>query len=290
MKVVDFGLAKLLTSDATKLTVTGSVVGTPHYLSPEQALGQATDPRADLFACGVVLYQLLTGQRPYDAKDVGELLQKIARAETQRADVIAPEVNGKLAAAVHRSLARNPSDRFATAQAMRAAILSAVRLASTAAPARRKKRSALPLFGVLAVAGLLGAIVAVSVVVGLSLFAGGDDAGAADSFDEPAPIIPILDQAPSAPAPPMAPVAGSAPSSARPAPSPPPPLGVADCDAGSQLACNCRPEIMRGTMCESAHDAFRQWRVLLTEGAHARPAVEQACRTWYEDVRRVCAL
>jgi tRNA A-37 threonylcarbamoyl transferase component Bud32 len=291
VKVVDFGLAKLLTSDATKLTVTGSVVGTPHYLSPEQALGHATDPRSDLFACGVVLYELLTGVRPFDGKDVAELLKKIAHADARRVETVAPEVSTELGDAVHRALARNPAHRFPSAAAMRSVILDAVGKRG-ARVARKKRRSGLPLLGLLAIAGFLGAMVAVSVVVGLSLFAGGDEADAASSFEEPAAVTPILDEGPTGGAPPMAPTPGTATATTA-APTAailPPSLGIPDCDAAGQLACRCRPVSLRPQMCSSAHEAFRQWRSVLNGGEQNRAAIEQACREWSAQVRRVCTL
>jgi len=316
VKVVDFGLAKLLTSDATKLTVTGSVVGTPHYLSPEQALGQATDGRADLFACGVVLYELLAGVRPFDGKDIAELVQKIARAETRRIEEIAPEVPPALADAVHRALARKPADRFASAREMQSVLLEAVgRRAPPSQP--RRKKSKLPMLGVFALALVLGAIVAVAVVAGLSFFAGDQPEGAAEAYAPPAAVTPIADGVANVDAPlmepshngtptPMAPGPNTATGTATPTPpaqgtvpqpigsppqaglAPPVSLGIAECDQAAVTACNCGNGIYRSSLCQSAHEVFRDWRQSLSASPINRPTIVSACNAWGSEIRRVC--
>jgi serine/threonine-protein kinase len=295
VKVVDFGLAKLLTSDATKLTVTGSVVGTPHYLSPEQALGQPTDARADLFACGVVLYELLCGRRPFEGSDIAELLKKIARAETERIETFAPEIDPRLSDAVHRSLARRPEDRFASARDMRAALLEAV--GRRDAPVRRRaKRRGLPMIAVLAIALSLGAFVAVAVAVGLTLFAGSTPEASAESFPAPAAVTPVLDEPPTRVEPVMEPTQEVVPmyDSATPAPpttaSPvaPPPLGIADCDEGARAACRCGIDMYRASLCQSAHELLADWRQTLAEHPERRGGVLEGCRTWNTEVQRLC--
>src|SRR5258708_2265951 len=87
-KVLDFGLAKkfgTLDTTTTSLTnsdtATGFLIGTPHYMSPEQALGGDLDHRSDIFSLGVVLYELVAGQRPFLGKTVGETINKIINQE-----------------------------------------------------------------------------------------------------------------------------------------------------------------------------------------------------------------
>ncbi|HQY62097.1 MAG: serine/threonine protein kinase [Myxococcales bacterium] len=84
VQVLDFGIAKVLSTDGTpkpldgKLTATGAVLGTPYYMAPEQAWGEAVDTRADIWALGIVLYECLAGRRPFEADNMGQLLKAIA--------------------------------------------------------------------------------------------------------------------------------------------------------------------------------------------------------------------
>src|SRR5207344_2704068 len=76
-KVTDFGLAKLRDTN-DHLTITGTAVGTPHYMPPEQARGLASGPSADVYAIGAMLYECLTGRPPFDAVDQVALLEQVA--------------------------------------------------------------------------------------------------------------------------------------------------------------------------------------------------------------------
>ncbi|HYO54821.1 MAG TPA: serine/threonine-protein kinase [Archangium sp.] len=77
VKVLDFGVAKLLTAEATSGTLDGTLIGTPTYMPPEQAAGLPVDPRADIYAVGTVLYEMLRGQPPFQAPNFGQLMVKI---------------------------------------------------------------------------------------------------------------------------------------------------------------------------------------------------------------------
>ncbi len=111
VKVLDFGLAKSLKSN-TRLTATGVVVGTPDYMSPEQAAGNPLDCRADLYSLGVVLYQLLGGQRPYVAGSVSNLLFLLSASPPRSIRAARPNVPRRFEAIVERLLAKHPDDRF----------------------------------------------------------------------------------------------------------------------------------------------------------------------------------
>ncbi len=117
LKVTDFGIAAVVGGDQTLANENGEVIGTPAYMAPEQALGQALSPATDVFAAGVLLYELLTGQLPYPS-DGGpvEVLQRHAYDEPIPISDVAPTMPPALAAVVMKALARRPEDRYATAE------------------------------------------------------------------------------------------------------------------------------------------------------------------------------
>ena len=116
VKLGDFGIARLLTS-VGRHTQVGELIGTPTYLSPEQATGQEVGPPSDLYSTGVVLYELLSGKRPYGSgKDaVAALYSHVHDAPTPLSEV-APGLPGGLAAVVERALEKAPQDRFTSAE------------------------------------------------------------------------------------------------------------------------------------------------------------------------------
>ncbi|MTE19941.1 protein kinase [Streptomyces sp. TRM43335] len=119
VKVMDFGIARAMQSGVTSMTQTGMVVGTPQYLSPEQALGRGVDARSDLYSVGVMLFELLTGRLPFDADSP----LAIAYAHVQEEPPTPSSINRSLPPAVDalvaRALRKNPNERFPTAEAMR---------------------------------------------------------------------------------------------------------------------------------------------------------------------------
>ncbi len=110
VKILDFGLAKPAGS-ASDLTATGAVVGSPAYMSPEQARGQKVDARADVFSLGAVLYQMLTGRRPFDGEHAMAVLAAILTDEPTPVRVLNPAAPAVLADLVHQMLAKRPEDR-----------------------------------------------------------------------------------------------------------------------------------------------------------------------------------
>lgn len=136
VKVLDFGLAKLTDpspvtqgeADATKtmgpapLTVEGSIIGTVSYMSPEQAQGKKVDTRSDIFSFGVVLYEMITGARAFQADTTVGTLSAILRDDARPIAEIAPDVPPKLEQVVTRSLMKNPDDRFQTMKDMHHAL------------------------------------------------------------------------------------------------------------------------------------------------------------------------
>ncbi len=126
VKILDFGLAKI-THDNRKLTRVGQVLGTPEYMSPEQASGQSVDHRSDIFALGIVLYRLIVGQVPFAGETFMEVISKVLseRPAPPRTLCDAPELTAALEAVILRALAREPQDRFPTMDAMLEALRQA---------------------------------------------------------------------------------------------------------------------------------------------------------------------
>ncbi len=131
--VIDWGLAKNLATGeeldtlphATTIppdnaqTVIGSVVGTPAYMPPEQAIGEKVDEHADVYAIGAILYHVLTGVRPYRAaRTIDELLRMVSTERPQPISELVEDAPPELVAIVEKAMARRPEDRYATAQGL----------------------------------------------------------------------------------------------------------------------------------------------------------------------------
>ncbi|MEE8536633.1 MAG: AAA family ATPase, partial [Acidobacteriota bacterium] len=114
VKIVDFGLAKV--AEQTQLTKTGSRLGTVAYMSPEQARGEAVDHRTDVWSLGVVLYEMLTGERPFRGDYEQAVIYSILNQDLEPVTALHPEVPEALAAVVHRALVKEPHARYATIQ------------------------------------------------------------------------------------------------------------------------------------------------------------------------------
>ncbi len=120
VKLADFGIAKA--TEQSSITQVGSVLGTAAYLAPEQARGEEAGPRADLYALGVVAYQLISGRLPYEATSLTELALKQQREEPAMLDTLVAAVGPELADAIALALALDPRDRYQTAREMGRAI------------------------------------------------------------------------------------------------------------------------------------------------------------------------
>lgn len=129
IKLADFGVARI--QDSGDMTRTqGSIVGTLKYMSPEQLEGRPIDARADLFAAGVVLYQLLTSQRPFDGDTDFAVIQKIVTHTPEAATFYNPKLPPAIDAVVAKSLAKSRDLRYATAQEFAAALQKACKEAA----------------------------------------------------------------------------------------------------------------------------------------------------------------
>jgi len=115
LKVIDFGLSKTLGPNSRKITKDFSVMGTPTYMSPEQLRSTAdVDTRTDIWALGVVLYELLTGHVPFQAESLAEVCSLVLGSPPRPIQEVFPAVPPELAAVISRCLQKNPGDRFAT--------------------------------------------------------------------------------------------------------------------------------------------------------------------------------
>ena len=123
LKLIDFGIAKLKREGTKNLTVAGMLMGTPEYMAPEQAYAaDKVDVRADLYAVGVMLYEMLSGQPPVSGPDPRILVAKIERGEITPLVHAAPGIRPELAGFVHRAMAPRPEVRFANATEMKVAL------------------------------------------------------------------------------------------------------------------------------------------------------------------------
>lgn len=129
VRILDFGLARP-TESSTKLT-TGIVVGTPNYMSPEQCKGGNIDARTDLYACGVMLFEMLTGRKPFVADDPIQVVRKHLLEKPPTLASVVPNVEfGDLESVVAKALSKSPGDRYPSAVEMAKAVEAAATKAS----------------------------------------------------------------------------------------------------------------------------------------------------------------
>src|SRR5262249_53217078 len=123
VKVLDFGVSKFNALDSEmSMTRTGAVMGTPFYMSPEQARGGKVDARSDLYAVGVVVYQAVTGRVPFHAETFNELMFKIALESPEPPELVAPGLDPSFSALISRAMVRDPAGRVPSAEEFQAAV------------------------------------------------------------------------------------------------------------------------------------------------------------------------
>ncbi len=126
VKLLDFGISKVVGADeavaATKLTTTGVVIGTPLYMAPEQAMGEPVERYADIYACGVILYEMLAGKPPFEGATYAVLISKLLTTEPPLLSDVRAGLSPRLVATVHRALEKDPRARFSSAEDFAAAL------------------------------------------------------------------------------------------------------------------------------------------------------------------------
>ncbi|MBV9505566.1 MAG: protein kinase [Acidobacteriia bacterium] len=113
-KITDFGIAKISTTD--QFTMTGTIVGTPHYMSPEQVQGQAVDGRSDQFSLAVIAYEMLTGEKPYTGDHLTTVVYKIVAEDPVAPHRLNPTIAGGIENALRKGLSKKPENRYRTCQ------------------------------------------------------------------------------------------------------------------------------------------------------------------------------
>ncbi|MBK8480515.1 MAG: protein kinase [Proteobacteria bacterium] len=116
VKLTDFGIAQMV--ELAKLTVTGQLIGSPAYMSPELVTGARVDYRSDVFSVGTLLYQLATAQLPFTGSNAHEVLRRIAEGRFPPPEAASPRVDAQLGAIIRRALARDPEARYPSVVAL----------------------------------------------------------------------------------------------------------------------------------------------------------------------------
>ena len=122
-KITDFGIAKITASE--NLTMTGSIVGTPHYMSPEQVQGKQVDGRSDQFSLAVIAYEMLTGEKPYTGEHLTTVVYKIVAEEPVSPRRLNPGLSAAIEAALSKAMSKKPEARYRNCQEFIAALESA---------------------------------------------------------------------------------------------------------------------------------------------------------------------
>jgi serine/threonine-protein kinase len=142
VKITDFGIAKISASD--QFTVTGAIVGTPHYMSPEQVQGLSVDGRADQFSLAVIIFEMLTGEKPFTGEQLTTVVYKIVAAEPAAAHRLNPTLNQQITNVLRRGLAKKADARYPSSQKLVEALEAACATAKGWKPLTRGGSLSLP--------------------------------------------------------------------------------------------------------------------------------------------------
>jgi serine/threonine protein kinase len=157
VKVLDFGLAKESGARIIE-TQPGAVLGTPAYMSPEQAKGEPADHRSDIFSFGVILYEIACGQRPFGGPNLPSTLYAVVHQDPPTPDTLNPALPKPFVALIGRCLSKNPEDRPESMEAVRGELAAVVEMSDAvmSKPRRIRRRTAIVTGAVAAIAGALG--------------------------------------------------------------------------------------------------------------------------------------
>ena len=191
MSITDFGLARLL--EEPGLTVSGSFLGTPAYMSPEQVEGTRLDSRSDIYSLGVILFEMLTGQRPYESDTLMRLAMMHLLKPVPQIQSANPAVPPAYQTVINRAMAKKPEDRYPTATDLSKAVMAIVRPrpAAPIRPVRRKSAFAGSFRGLLIAAGIVGGLVIIIAFIAfiafsMDLFPGGNGG------DQATPVVEVI--------------------------------------------------------------------------------------------------
>jgi predicted Ser/Thr protein kinase len=141
VKVMDFGIARL---ESSNLTQTGTAIGTPTHMSPEQLMGHTADGRSDLWGCGVILYELLTGVSPFLAETPATVMHKVLQSQPPKPSSVNASLPPAFDAVIARALAKRADDRFQNAREFQAALLQALQGKAMSTASSMKRTGAAP--------------------------------------------------------------------------------------------------------------------------------------------------
>jgi hypothetical protein len=116
VKILDFGISKVESGTGPELTRTGMIMGTPAYMSPEQARGQRIDHRTDIYAVGAILYAVLTGRKPFDGDDATAIMLRVLREDPPPPRAVEPTISGAVEGIIQRAMAKDPQHRYASVE------------------------------------------------------------------------------------------------------------------------------------------------------------------------------